>query len=73
MGDKFEVKDKWHLDNGGAIYHILERIFFYNAQQDPCWERGQMLEKSEILATKCYKQRDFNSWDDIPNDCSRAL
>lgn len=70
---EFKIKCKWNLDNGGSIYQIRDKIFFYNTQQDPQWNRGQELSREEILATKCYKQKEFKSWDDIPNNCAMAL
>lgn len=71
--DTFQIKNKWLLDAGGAIYLIKDQLLFYSESQDPTWGSSQKITRSQLEATKCYKQHTFNSWDDIPNDCAMSF
>lgn len=68
-----KISCKWNLDSGGSIYEINGQLLFYTQSQDPCWTRGQEVPYNEVMKTKCYKQKEYRSWDDIPNDCSMSF
>lgn len=68
-----EIKNKWYLDNGGAIYLIKDQLLFYTKAQDPHWNRRDEIPRNDIMKTKCYRQRTFHTWDDIPNNCAMAF
>lgn len=67
--DKFTVEQKWNTDNGGMILAIKGQLLFY-AKARYIYAGGQYT-LEELRGV--YKQRTFNSMDDIPNDCAMAF
>lgn len=49
-------------------------LFWYDGDHMPHWPVGTTLCDEDVLQTKCYKQRTFQSIKhDIPNDCYMPL
>lgn len=66
---KFKVKQKWFTDNGGMILAVSDQLLFYSKQKNITV--GEEYTADELKGI--YKQRTFNSMDDVPNDCAMAL
>lgn len=79
-----EVKAVWFNDSGDASIVLLvpldkkrklrNDLFWYSGSNMPSWKSGQQLSDKEVMETKCYKQRKFDSVEqDIPNDCYMSM
>lgn len=67
--EKFKVKQKWFTDNGGMILSVSDQLLFYGERKNI-----QVGEEYTIKQLKGnYKQRTFNSFDDLPDDCAMAF
>lgn len=52
---------------------LPELLVFYQGNLDPGFTRDQVLTIGEAQNARPYKATIFNSWDDIPNDMSKAF
>lgn len=67
--EKFTVDQRWNIDNGGMILAVKGQLLFYSKSKE-IYAGGQYT-LAELKGI--YKQRPFNSMDDIPNDCAMAF
>ncbi|CAK8054148.1 hypothetical protein [Eupransor demetentiae] len=80
---KIKVIGVWNNDAGDCqIVQIkpynTERelrndLFWFSGNQRPFYKQGQIVEDTEFITHKCYKQKTFIDFDDIPNDCYMSL
>lgn len=52
---------------------LPELLVFYQGNSDPGFTRDQVLTIGEAQNARPYKATIFNSWDNIPNDMSKAF
>lgn len=52
---------------------LPELLVFYQGNSDPGFTRDQVLTIEDAQSARPYKATIFNSWDDIPNDMSKAF
>lgn len=75
-----EVVNHWVNDSGDVEIVLLKSLdphrelqndlFWYSDTNRPGWEAGTQLTDKDVMLTKCYRQRKFQSIEaDIPNDC----
>lgn len=69
--DKFKVEQKWFIDNGGMILAVSDQLLFYREVKNIKVGEEYTLEELEVEGI--YKQKTFNSFDDLPNDCAMAF
>lgn len=77
------VTAHWFNDSGDVEIVELEPIeagrtfrnnlFWFSGNNRPLWEPGTELTEEEIVSFKCYKQKRFQSMNDIPDDCYMPL
>lgn len=67
--EKFKVEQKWFTDNGGMILSVSDQLLFYQERKNI--KVGEEYTIGELKGI--YKQRTFNSFDDLPDDCAMAF
>lgn len=78
------VVNHWYNDTNTAEIVLLRPLnenrklrndlFWYDGNHMPHWPAGTQLRDEDMLKTKCYKQRTFQSIEhDIPDDCYMSL
>lgn len=67
--EKFKVEQKWFTDNGGMILAVSDQLLFYREVKSIKVGEEYTLEELKGI----YKQKTFNSFDDLPDDCAMAF